>query len=91
MQRQVLAYNQNVMSVRHHLSMGWKGASHSHPHEKLVYVVTWCILFTGGGRMIEMRSGKSIAVEGEVEHQATAQEDSEVPDVFVPSRRDYAR
>jgi len=41
--------------------------------------------------MIEMRSGKSIAVEGEVEHQATAQEDSEVPDVFVPSRRDYAR
>jgi quercetin dioxygenase-like cupin family protein len=90
MQRQVLAYNQNVMLVRHHLSKGWKGASHSHPHEQLVYVVTGCILFTGDGRTIEMRSGESIVVEGDVEHQATALEDSEVLDVFVPYRKDYA-
>ena len=90
MQRQVLAYNQNVMLVRHRLSKGWKGASHSHPHEQLVYVVTGCILFTGGGRTIEMHSGESIVVEGNVEHQATAMEDSEVLDVFVPYRFDYA-
>jgi hypothetical protein len=37
MQRQVLAYNQNVMLVRHHFVKGWKGTSHSHPHEQLVY------------------------------------------------------
>lgn len=91
MQRQVLAYNQNVMLVRHHLSKGWKGASHSHPHEQVVYVVTGCILFTGGSRTIEMHSGDSIVVEGDVEHQATALKDSEVLDVFVPYRSDYAQ
>ena len=91
MQRQVLAYNQNVMLVRHHLSKGWNGTSHSHPHEQLVYVVTGCILFTGGGRTMEMRSGDSIVVERDVEHQATALEDSEVLDVFVPYRKDYAQ
>jgi quercetin dioxygenase-like cupin family protein len=91
MQRQVLAYNQNVMLVRHHLTKGWKGVSHSHPHEQLVYVVTGCILFTADGRTVEMHSGDSIVVEGNVEHQAAALDDSEVLDVFVPYRRDYAQ
>lgn len=91
MLREVLAYNRNIMLVRHQLSKGWKGSSHRHPHEQLVYVVTGCILFTGGGRAIEMRSGDSIVVEGDVEHQATALEDSEVLDVFVPYRSDYAK
>ena len=91
MLREVLAYNQNLMLVRHHLSKGWKGTSHSHPNEQLVYVVTGCILFTAGGRTIEMRSGESLVVEGDVEHQATALEDSEVLDVFVPYREEYAR
>lgn len=90
MQRQVLAFNQNLMLVRHQLSKGWEGASHSHPHEQLVYVVTGCILFTAGGRTIEMRSGDSVVVEGGVAHQATATEDSEVLDVFVPYRKEYA-
>jgi len=91
MQRQVLAYNQNVMLVRHHLLKGWNGASHSHPHEQIVYVVTGCILFAGGGRTFEMRSGESILVEGDVKHHATALEDSEVLDIFVPYRKDYAQ
>jgi quercetin dioxygenase-like cupin family protein len=91
MLRQVLAYNQDVMLVRHHLSKGWQGASHSHPHEQLVYVVTGCILFTAGGRTIEMRSGDSVVVDGDVEHHASATEDSEVLDVFVPYRKEYAQ
>jgi hypothetical protein len=38
MQRQRLAYTQNVMLVRHHFSKGWKSTSHSHSHEQLVYL-----------------------------------------------------
>ena len=91
MQRQVLAYNQNLMLVRHRLSKGWKGTSHSHPHEQLVYVVTGCILFTASGKAIEMHGGDSLVVKGDVEHQATALEDSEVLDVFVPYRSEYAQ
>ncbi len=91
MQRQVLAYNQNVMLVRHHLSKGWKGVRHKHPQEQLVYVVTGHIQFAGDGKIIELRAGDSIVVEGDVEHQATAHENSEVLDVFVPYRGDYAQ
>jgi len=91
MQRQVLAYNKKVMLVRHHLVKGWKGTRHSHPHEQLVYVVTGGILFDAGGTTVELRSGDSVIVEGGVEHQATALEDSEVLDVFVPYREDYAQ
>jgi quercetin dioxygenase-like cupin family protein len=91
MLRQVLAYNQDLMLVRHHFVKGWKGARHSHPHEQLVYVVSGCILFDADGKTVELRGGDSVIVEGAVEHQATALEDSEVLDVFVPYREDYAQ
>ena len=38
-----------------------------------------------------MRSGDSIVVNGSIEHQASALENSEVLDVFTPYREDYAR
>ncbi len=89
MQRQVLAYNQTMMLVRHRFLKGWKGTSHMHPHEQLVYVVNGRILFCAEGKSIELSSGDSVVVEGNVEHRATALEDSEVLDVFVPHRADY--
>jgi quercetin dioxygenase-like cupin family protein len=91
MQRQVLAYNQKVMLVRHHFLKGWKGTSHRHAHEQAVYVVSGRIQFDGGDERIELRTGDSVIVEGNVEHQATALEDSEVLDVFAPYREDYAQ
>jgi quercetin dioxygenase-like cupin family protein len=91
MLRQVLAYSPNTMLVRHRFSKGWAGTSHSHPHEQLVYVVSGQIEFIGGAKTFILRSGDSILVEGNIEHQATALEDSEVLDVFVPWRSDYAQ
>jgi quercetin dioxygenase-like cupin family protein len=91
MQRQVLAYNRSLMLVRHHFLQGWKGTSHRHPHEQLVYVVTGRMQFNSKGKTIELRRGDSMIVEGNVEHQATALEDSEVLDVFAPCREDYAQ
>jgi quercetin dioxygenase-like cupin family protein len=91
MQRQILAYSQNLMLVRHHFLKGWKGTSHSHPHEQLVYVVTGRLQFENNGKTIELRTGDSVIVEGNVEHRARALEDSEVLDVFTPCREDYVR
>lgn len=89
--RQVLAYSPKMMLVRHRLLKGWVGTSHRHPHEQLVYVVSGQIEFIGGEKTFSLRSGDSVLVEGNVEHQATALEDSEVLDVFVPCRSDYAQ
>lgn len=91
MHRHVLAYSQNMMLVRHQFSKGWKGKAHSHPHEQLVYIVNGCIRFEGNGQTVDLRTGDSLIVDGDVEHQATALEDSDVLDFFVPFRRDYAQ
>jgi len=91
MLRQVLAYNPHLMLVRHTFSKGWNGARHSHPHHQMVYVVRGHIRFQAEGRSWDLRAGDSVVVDGEVEHQASALDDSEVLDVFTPFREDYAR
>jgi len=88
--RQVLAYTENLMLVRHLMEKGWRGARHRHPHEQLVYVVRGHIEFTGGDRTFNARAGDSFVVPGGIEHQASAVEESEVLDVFTPFRNDYA-
>jgi quercetin dioxygenase-like cupin family protein len=90
LKRQVLAYNSRLMLVRHKLTKGWKGTRHKHSHDQLVYVVQGAIVFTGGGKTVEMRSGDSLVVAGGVEHEAMALEETEVLDVFTPYREDYA-
>ena len=89
--RQVLAYSPKMMLVRHRLAKGWVGTSHKHPHEQIVYVVSGRIEFIGGEKMLTLCQGDSVLVEGNVEHQAKAMEDSEVLDVFAPCRSDYAQ
>jgi quercetin dioxygenase-like cupin family protein len=91
MLRQVLAHNPHLMLVRHHFECGWVGASHSHPHHQIVYVISGHIRFEAGGKSWELRSGDSVVVDGGVEHQASALAKSEVLDIFTPSREEYAR
>jgi len=88
--RQVLAYNNQLMLVRHLMQKGWVGARHSHPHEQLVYIIRGHLRFRGGDSTFEARSGDSFVVPGGMEHQASALEESEVLDVFTPFREEYA-
>ena len=88
--RQVLAYNPHLMLVRHQFTKGWAGARHSHPHHQMVYVTRGHILFEAEGNQWEMRAGDSVVVNGSIEHQASALEDSEALDIFTPYREDYA-
>lgn len=89
MLRQVLAHNQHLMLVRHFFEKGWVGARHSHPHEQLVYVVKGKIHVDVAGRIFDVGAGESFVVDGGVEHQASALEESEVLDVFTPMRDEY--
>ena len=89
MVRQVLAHNPQLMLVRHFFEKGWVGARHSHPHEQLVYVVHGKIHVDVDGRTFDVGAGESFVVNGDVEHQAWALEESEVLDVFTPMRDEY--
>jgi quercetin dioxygenase-like cupin family protein len=89
MQRQVLAHSSELMLVRHLFEQGWVGARHRHPHHQLVYVVSGAIRVDVGGKTFDVRAGDSFVVDGNVDHQASALEASEVLDVFTPVREDY--
>jgi quercetin dioxygenase-like cupin family protein len=88
--RQVMSYSPSIMLVRHTMVQGWVGVRHSHPHEQLVYIVRGRIRFQHPGGTFDVGPGNSFLVPGNVEHQASALEDSEVLDVFTPMRQDYA-
>ena len=90
LKRQVMSFSPAMMLVRHTMVKGWVGTKHSHPHEQLVYIVKGGIRFEYPGGTFEARTGDSFLVPSEVEHQATAFEDSEVLDIFTPMREDYA-
>jgi quercetin dioxygenase-like cupin family protein len=68
---------------------GWVGSVHSHPHDQVVYVVRGHLKVTCQGKTFEISSGDSFVVRGDVEHGASALEDSLVVDVFTPCREDY--
>jgi quercetin dioxygenase-like cupin family protein len=79
-----------LMLVLNQFEKNWKGARHSHPHHQIVYVVRGHIRFEAEGKSWDLCAGDSVAVDGGVEHQASAYEASEVLDLFTPYRADYA-
>ena len=87
--RRVLAYNDKLFLAEHQMVKGWVGSVHSHPHDQVVYVVRGHLKVTCQGKTFEIRSGDSFVVRGDVEHGASALEDSLVVDVFTPCREDY--
>ena len=88
--RQVLAFGESMMLVRHLMEKGWIGVRHSHPHDQMVYVIEGRLQFTGGDITFEAQAGDSFIVPGGAQHQARALENSEVLDVFHPYRKEYA-
>jgi quercetin dioxygenase-like cupin family protein len=89
LRRQILAHTPAMMLVRHEMRKGWRGAAHSHPHEQLVYVISGHLQIAVGGAVLDAAAGDNFIVGSNVEHQATALEDSVVLDVFTPAREDY--
>ena len=90
LRRQVMSYTKDIMLVRHKMENGWVGAKHQHPHEQMVYVVKGHLAFEYPAGRFEFKTGDSFIVPGNTDHQAFALEESEVLDIFTPSREDYA-
>ena len=91
LKRRVLAYNEKLFLAEHEMVKGWVGAVHSHPHDQIVYVVHGHLRVTSQGKTFDIRKGDTFVVRGDVEHGASALEDSLVIDVFTPWREDYIR
>jgi quercetin dioxygenase-like cupin family protein len=90
LRRQVMSFTDKMMLVRHRMEKGWSGAKHSHPHEQMVYVVNGKYEFHLPSGTFVAKAGDSFIIYGNVEHSASALEDSELLDIFTPYREDYA-
>lgn len=85
--RQVLAYNPNLMLLRHKFEMSWAGVRHSGPHQ-LVYVVQSHVSFDAGDQRRDKRTGDGVVVNRGIKCRLAADENPEVLHFYTPYRED---
>lgn len=89
-QRKVLSYSENIMSVELHFEKGSIGALHSHPHEQIGYVISGSLIYKEEGQEDKVLSaGDTYYVAPNVEHGVVALEETMLFDVFTPMRKDF--
>jgi quercetin dioxygenase-like cupin family protein len=88
-QQKTLVYGDKTLMAEFRLEQGADLPKHSHPHEQTGYLVSGEIALTIGDETHQVKPGDSWCIAGDVEHKATALEDSVAIEVFSPVREDY--
>lgn len=88
----VLARGGKMMLTEGEFKMGALASLHSHPHEQIAYVSRGSFRFRIGEEEMEIRTGDSLFVPPNVEHECEALEDgSVIIDIFSPQREDFLK
>ena len=88
-ERQVLAYDADLMMVRVRFAEGAVGAVHQHPHRQVSYVVEGTFEVEIAGEHRVLRAGDSFVVGPDTPHGVVAREASVLLDVFSPAREAF--
>ncbi|MDR1569057.1 MAG: cupin domain-containing protein [Oscillospiraceae bacterium] len=88
-ERQVLAYADEMMCVANHFEKGAVGAMHSHPHTQITYIVSGEFEFTIGEEKHIVRAGDTMLKQNGVPHGCVCLEAGIVLDCFNPMRKDF--
>ncbi|PJG83599.1 cupin domain-containing protein [Caviibacterium pharyngocola] len=88
-QRKILAYSENIMSVEVHFEKGAVGTLHSHPHEQLTYVLSGRFEFTIGDETKIVSAGDALYKQPNVMHGCVCLEAGVLLDNFTPMRKDF--
>ena len=88
MERQVL-WGEQVTMARFHLGRGTHIARHKHESEQFTTVLAGTLKLDVGGKVVFLRPGETLVIPAWVEHEAWAEEDTAVLDVFSPPRADW--
>lgn len=88
-QRKVLAYSDNIMTVEVHFEKGAIGTMHSHPHEQLTYVLSGEFEFTIGDEVKIVKAGDTMYKTPNVMHGCVCLEAGVLLDNFTPMRKDF--
>lgn len=89
-QRKILAYSENLMSVELKFEKGSIGAQHSHPHEQIGYIVSGSLIYKEKGKDDKVLvTGDSYYVPPNIIHGVEVLEDTVLLDIFTPMRKDF--
>lgn len=88
-QSKTLVHGDKTLMAEFKLKEGALLPKHNHPHEQTGYLVSGHIELTVGDVTHQVKAGDSWCIGGDVEHHATAIEDSVAIEVFSPVREDY--
>lgn len=83
-----LVHGEKTHMVEFFVKKGCTVPLHSHPNEQSGYLVSGQIRFTGEQEIL-CNPGDSWCFAADIEHGATALEDSVIIEVFSPPREDY--
>ena len=84
-----MVYGESTLMTEVKMEKGAVIPPHQHPHEQTGYLVSGHMDFLVNGAHIIAKPGDSWNIAGDVEHGATALEESLVVEVFSPVREDY--
>ena len=89
-QRKVLAYSKNLMTVELRFEKGAVGAPHSHPHEQIGYIISGKLVYQEEGQEDKiLGTGDTYYVTPNVVHGVQILEDTKLLDIFTPMREDF--
>ena len=75
--------------ARFELKKGAVVSLHHHVNAQLSNILSGSLTFNMEGKSVIIRAGESLAIEPHVPHEATAEEDCDVLDIFIPERADW--
>lgn len=87
--RKILASAGRLMAVEVAFEQGAVGASHSHPHEQIGYVLKGRFDITLGEEHTVITAGDTYYVPPDVVHGVVALEPGTLLDLFTPQREDF--
>ena len=82
-------YGEKTLMTKIRLEKGAVIPPHNHPHEQTGIMISGHMDFLVNGKHFTAKPGDSWNIAGDIEHGATALEESVVIEVFSPVREDY--
>ena len=90
-QRQVMAYDGQIMLVKVKFEKGAVGAPHTHYHSQASYIVSGKFELTIGDEKRVLEAGDGYYVEPDMLHGAVCLEAGVLIDCFTPMRADFLK
>lgn len=87
--RQIMAYNEDLMMVKVRFDTGGVGSAHAHPHTQTTYVVSGIFEFTTEQETQIIKPGDGVYIRPNVTHSCKCLEAGILLDTFSPMREDF--